>query len=91
MKWDDIVRKATRTKLWAMVGGGGIGLEIINEGIGMTDAVPGVQILTILGGVALVAASVTTYLFVEGNIDKAREEAKALLLGSIWEEDEEEN
>jgi hypothetical protein len=79
MKWDDIARKATRTKLWTAIGGGGIGLEIAREGIDLiaVDQLGG--ILTMAAGVGLTLASVLMYLRVEGNIDKAREEAKKIV------------
>ena len=90
MKWDDILRKVTRTKLWAAVGGGGSGLVVVDQGVDLVSTSETVGILTILGGVLLTAASVVAYLAVEGNIDKAREEVKGMLTGGLsedWEED----
>lgn len=88
MKWEDILRKATRTKLWAAVGGGGSGLVVVEEGIDLVATSEAVGLLTILGGVLLTAASVVAYLVVEGNIDKAREEVKGLLTSGLLEDEE---
>jgi len=88
MTREDLIRKATRTKLWAAVGGGGSGLAVINEGVDLVATSEAAGILTILGGVILTAASVVGYLVIEGNIDKARESVKALVVGRVMEDEE---
>jgi len=87
MDWEYIGRKVSRTKLWGMIGGGGVGLAVVDHGLGM-DSGSLVQSVTILGGLILIGVSVASYIYAEGKIDEARERATALKALLSTEEDD---
>jgi len=69
-----MLERLKRSKLWTAFGGDVMGITFVEQGLNTT----GIEsYFLIIGGICLALASTLSYIRVQGNIDKVKEEISA--------------